>query len=299
MAATRGVRVSVLEETVRVICRDHTTRLETATRPDLVRDFFLRLDTFFESVGATSANALGPAAPPAVEQTPFTNEDVITMVGAGFSKETVVAAIQTHGPDFDTFLQALVALRDAGVDEDIIVAILAAARAAADRAAEVRSGGDSDLPSGDGVYAVVDGTYVPLPPDVIEWRVPFWAGRKTVNGVTTTRLNARVPIVHSAFEMSAPPEMVMVCDRCSSALDYHLVRAHNDDDTREFRVSFQATQGASVLLGGTGDERMLFSGEQIAPGKFRLELPDLDPGDYGFLPPGQSPVTYTFRVVKQ
>ena len=95
--------------------------------------------------------------------------------------------------------------------------------------------------------------------------------------------------------------MVLVCEKCESVLDYDLVLAHDDHDKREFHISFQISERDQTLVarGGTGDERISFGGKSITAGKFRLEFPELKPGDYGFFPPGRASVTYTFQLVER
>ena len=66
--------------------------------------------------------AMGQAAPNAI-----TNSDVISMTKAGIGEQTIILAIQ-HGPDkFDTSPQALIALKGAGVSDQVLNAILASA----------------------------------------------------------------------------------------------------------------------------------------------------------------------------
>ena len=242
----------------------------------------------------------------ASQKDPFTNEDVLTMIKAGFAQETIVEAIRSNEPGFDTSVEGLLALKEAGVGEDLIKEILAAVRAAANVPTE--AGGDigDGLPSEDGVYALVDGAYVPLEVERIEWRSAIFSGRTTVGSLVTTAFNARLPTLHSPFELSGQPEMILVCAECESAFDYHLVLANDEDDKREFRISFQILQGLTevfVARGGTGKEKIEYGGEKLFPGKYKLELTQLAPGDYAFLPPSQGPhpqmaaVMHTFRLI--
>ena len=254
---------------------------------------------------------------PRSQEDPFVNEDVVTMIQAGFAKETIIEAIRSHGRGFDTSVEALIALKNAGVGEDIIVEILAAARAEADLPSVASSEIDDGLPSEDGVYALRDGIYVPLVLEPIEWRsAGFLGGRSERNGLTTIERNARLATLHSPFELSGRPEMILVCWECESAFDYHLVRANDEDDKREFRISFQIIQiqdsrgrwvdGNWVTRGGTGQEKINYAAENLAAGQFKLELPELEPGDYALLPssPGGNPensiesVMHTFRLME-
>lgn len=240
----------------------------------------------------------------------FTNDDVVTMVRAGFSKDTIIAAVRSHGPEFDTSLDGLMMLRDEGVDEDIIREILSAAMAATERAPDVTRPDDAaetddGLPAANGIYARVDGRYVLLAVEPIEWRSAFFAGRTTVGSLTTSRLNARLPGIHSPFVVPTIPDLFLVCDECETGLEYHLVRSHDEEDKREFHVSFQILTGRNetwILQGGQKGARVPFLADRLGAGQFKLNLPPLAPDDYGFLPPsrGGNPqslatsVMYTF-----
>jgi len=57
------------------------------------------------------------------EQTRFTNADLIAMVQAGIEKATIIAAMHTLEPAFDTSAEGLTVLREAGVHDDLILEI--------------------------------------------------------------------------------------------------------------------------------------------------------------------------------
>jgi hypothetical protein len=79
--------------------------------------------------------AMGQAAPNAI-----INSDVISMTKAGIGEQTIILAIQ-HGPaKFDTSPQALIALKAAGVSDQVLNAILATANAKGATSAEGQSG---------------------------------------------------------------------------------------------------------------------------------------------------------------
>ena len=141
---------------------------------------------------------LATAAPivrPPIQGEPFNNGDVLKLVQAGFDSATIVVAIRASDPDFDTSAEALVALKEAGVSEEIIVAILSAAPSRSVPSPPNDEG--ADLPQEIGVYALNDGAYVPLPIEPVEWRSGFFSsGETTIGSLTTTKLNARLPTLH-------------------------------------------------------------------------------------------------------
>ena|SRR2546422_764090 len=60
----------------------------------------------------------------AEQKKPLTNEDVLQMLKAAFEESTVVKLIQGSDASFDTSVSALIALKKAGVSEQIISAML-------------------------------------------------------------------------------------------------------------------------------------------------------------------------------
>jgi hypothetical protein len=57
---------------------------------------------------------------------PLTNDDIIQMVKAGFAEQTILGAIKANDTAFDTSVQGLMALKNAGVSQPITDAVLSA-----------------------------------------------------------------------------------------------------------------------------------------------------------------------------
>jgi hypothetical protein len=80
-------------------------------------------------------------------QKPLTNADVINMTAQGFDATLIVKDIQSSSTDFDTSTQALINLKNAGVDKSVLEAMLAAQSAKPSGAVEAVRGGASTDPS--------------------------------------------------------------------------------------------------------------------------------------------------------
>lgn len=65
-------------------------------------------------------------APFAQTQKPLTNTDIINMTTQGFDAALIVKDIESSSTDFDTSTQALITLKNAGVDKSVLEAMLAA-----------------------------------------------------------------------------------------------------------------------------------------------------------------------------
>ena len=88
------------------------------------------------SVASTAAQALQPA---------ITNDDVIKLVKAGMSDTTILLLIQKSATRFDTSPKALITLKQAGVSETVISAMLSAPQSTAPSAPGMAAGAVSAL----------------------------------------------------------------------------------------------------------------------------------------------------------
>ena len=71
-------------------------------------------------------SVLAGTTPFAQTQKPLSNADIINMTTQGFDAALIVKDIQSSGTDFDTSTQALINLKNAGVDKSVLEAMLAA-----------------------------------------------------------------------------------------------------------------------------------------------------------------------------
>ena len=217
---------------------------------------------------------------------PFTNNDVLEMVRAGFGEETILEAILTNEPGYDTSAEALKALKKAGVGEKIIMAILSAGRVR--RGPSAPSGESDALPAEVGIYVLKDDRYIPLEIEPVEWRSRAFGSVTTSGMVSKTTLKADMETRESPVQLSGSPEFLLVCPEGVTAMEYQLLRAEDNKKGREFRAEFQVLQGGfHVAAGGTRKNRVRFEAEKLAARKFRLKLPELGKGEYAFLPPGK------------
>ncbi len=244
---------------------------------------------------------LSSAAAAQVER--LTNDDVLRMLEAGLGAETIIAAIGSNEPDFDVSVDSLIALKAAGVGDDIIRAMLASVKNAEELSPESDDPSAGDFPAMNGVYAVADGGYVPLPHEPIEWKSGgfFNSGVTRTGGTTRTSRHARLNTLHSPLEVSGLRELLLVCSSCSSAYDYHIIRADEEDDKREFHVSFALLEDRQptgwVIRGGEDAKGIEFTGTRLADGTFLLELPQLSEGEYAVVPPDASPANETTSLL--
>jgi hypothetical protein len=92
---------------------------------------------------------LSAVAAVAQTQKPLTNADVVSMTKDGFAPALIVKAIQSGATDFDVSAQALIELKNAGVDQSVMEAMLTAQGSKPSAATEAAQG--AMTPTGGGV----------------------------------------------------------------------------------------------------------------------------------------------------
>src|SRR6266700_1018761 len=93
---------------------------------------------------------VGPKVCSSQSKKPLGNQDVIDMVKAGLDEKTISKAIETSETTFDTSPQTLILLKNAGVGESILSAMLSGGK-------QKGAASDSDkLPKEVGVYWMKD-----------------------------------------------------------------------------------------------------------------------------------------------
>ena len=93
------------------------------------------------------------------------------------------------------------------------------------------------------------------------------------------------------------------CLEGTSAAEYQLLRLWGKGDRREFRA---VTGGILHESGGAKDNMVEFKYEKVSPRIYKVSVPRLNIGEYGFLAPGAVATAnvaaqgkiYTFRVVE-
>lgn len=210
---------------------------------------------------------------------PFTNADVLQMTKAGFDEQTIIKAVESAAPGFDTSVEALVALKSAGVSEKVIGAMLDASKPKP--VPEATSPSYVNLATEAGVYATVKDTMVEIEPELVAWRGAGFA--TSLFGLLPGETYGQIQGTESPLRLSGPLEFIIRCPEGTSVGEYQLLRLEQKEGQREFLA---VTSGAIHSRSGAEKHRVAFVSEKIAPRTYRVKLADLKKGEYGFLPPG-------------
>lgn len=242
-------------------------------------------------------------APPLTPKT-LSVDDIVKMSKAGISEDVIIQKIKKGGQAFDLSPDQMIELKNAGVNDKVVQAMLdpnkpdVAPAAAATKPA-------SDLPDEMGVYMKRQGdaTWSELMPEVINWKtggyMKSWASNGIVKGDVNGHLNGKT----SSTAASTTTQFMVVAAEGVAITEYQLLKLRENSDNREFRTM---TGGVFHSSGGASRDQVQFTGKKVAPRHFLIELSStLKPGEYGFLPPGAQASTnaagstgkiYSFKV---
>lgn len=251
--------------------------------------------------------APAPGITPAVGRT-LTIDDVIKLSKAGLSEDTIIQKVRSNGQAFDLSTDQLIQLKDAGVSDKVVQAMLdpnpAPAPAAATAAAAKPA---SDLPDEMGIYMRRQGTteWVEVLPEVVNWKTGGVAKSIFSQGIVKGDVNGHLNGKSSTTEATTTTEFMIVSAEGVAITEYQLLKLHENSDNREFRTM---TGGVFHSSGGATKDVVSFDGKKIAPRHYLVELSAaLKSGEYGFLPPGAVGSTnaagstgkiYSFKVLE-
>jgi hypothetical protein len=226
---------------------------------------------------------------------PLTNDDIVQMAKGGFDESTTIAAIDAADTNFDTSVQALLALKAAGVSEKVISAMLAASKkksegtkpAAAAPPPAPAPAANPDVPEDMGVYTKLKGALAEVYAEVVSWKSGGVGKSMLTGGFTKGHVNATVSGPKSKLQLGTPIEFVIKCAEGVTPSEYLLLKLDEKGDRREFRA---VTGGVYHSSGGAEKDAIKFDFQKIAPRTFKILLTGLKKGEYGFLPPGSGSV---------
>jgi hypothetical protein len=226
---------------------------------------------------------LGIASLLAAQQT-LNNEGVIKMMKAGLSEDVIVAAVTSSPGTYDKSADALVALKNAGVGDKIVTAIVS--KSSAPAATAVTAG--STLPKGIdevGVYFKdKSGNWVALMPEVVNFKSGGAMKKFMTNGIVKGDINGHIEGKSAKTQVTLPVVFAVYVSEGIAITEYQIVRLRQQSNSREFR---SVTGGVIHESGGAKRDLIQFQPEKIAPRLYQLTLDQsTGKGEYGIIPPG-------------
>src|SRR5579871_87815 len=184
----------------------------------------------------------------------------------------------------------MVKLKQQGVSDKIMAAMIAkgsggSAAPAASAPSAPAAAADSDLPANMdlGVYFKKSGKWEEMLPEVVNWKTGGVVKSIASAGIVKGDVNGHIQGAHSRNSAASPVEVVIYAPEGAAITEYQLVHLHEQNDSREFRT---VTGGVMHVSGGATRDLIPFEGKKVASRTYRVLLPNLGAGDYGFIPPG-------------
>ena len=273
-----------------------------------------------------------------------TVEDIIKMADAKLGESIIVATIKRNGNPFDLSPDQLVALKKASVSDAVIEIMMDPSRpypppapvkpepahqpisanpppasppnspvdtpAGSTKPPTPPSGAvaaavDSDLPTGVdiGAFYKKGGKWEEMLPEVVNWKTGGVLKHIASAGIVQGDVNGHLPGAHSRNSAASPVEVLIFTPDGTAITEYQLIHLHEQPDSREFRT---VTGGVMHASGGATRDVVPFEGKKVANRIYRVLLPNLGAGEYGFLPPGAFTSAssasigkmYTFRLIE-
>lgn len=236
-------------------------------------------------------------------QEAMNNEGVIKLAKSGLTEELILNVIRQQPGAYNLGATELIALKDAGVSEKIISAMLAKGRpdggatgSPADPSKPSLTGGRTTV-NDPGLFYKKGNEYLELLTEEVTWKTSGAMKNIASAGIVKKDLNGTIPGPSSRNFLQNPMEILISPPKGLTVNAYILLPMRPDKGVREFKVG-PVNQKSGVAKGA-----IPFGVEKVGNNVFRLVLQTpLAPGEYGILAAvpndgiGTS-VMYTFRIL--
>ncbi len=232
-------------------------------------------------------------------QSPMNNEGVVKLVKSGMTEDLILNVIQQQPGSYSFGAEDLVALKDAGVSEKIIGAMLAKSNGqpASDAPGTAATGTGADRlrssMSEPGIYYKKGNEYFELLPEIVEWRTSGALKNFVSAGIVKKDLKGDIPGTSSPNFLTNPMEILLRPPSGTNVNSFLLLPLKQEDGRRQFNV------GPVNRKSGVAKGAIPFGVEKVGDDLYRVVLPtQLGPGEYGFLSaiPAQDSVTETGKM---
>jgi hypothetical protein len=220
------------------------------------------------------------------------NAAVVKLHAAGLSDDLIVQTVASSPGHYDTGIDAMIALKKAGIGDRVISAMVsknANPNGPAPAAAAVPGGPatPAGIPAGVtdvGVYSLnASGGYDDVPSEVVNYKTGGVLKGMASGGLIKGDLNGNINGPSSKLKMNSPATFIIYVMEGQSPNDYQLLRLRANSNSREFRSK---TGGIVHQSSGASRDMVDFDAKKIAPRIYQVVLPvSIGKGEYGFLPP--------------
>ena len=257
-------------------------------------------------LAGASSQANTSAAPP-VQSKLLNNDAIIKMTKAELDEGIILQTVRSQPGDYRTGPDDLIALKNQGVSQTVITAMLARNSGLQQRAApapiEVAPlSVNTDDP---GVYFKnKQGQWEAVGPELVRYRDGGALKSLVTNNIVKKDENGVVSGPKSKLGIAPGTEMMILAPANTDAVEYVILHFRGKSDRREFRV-----KTGNVFHSETGTDRdaLDIPIHKVSQHLFAFTVPhDLQKGEYGVLAPGQAATpgishagkVYTFSITE-
>jgi hypothetical protein len=217
------------------------------------------------------------------------NAAVLKLKDAGLSDDLIAQTVAGSPGHYDTSTDAMIALKQKGISDKIIGAMVnknANPNGPAPTVVMAPSG--PVLPPGvDEVgvyYKDRTGAWVEFKPDIVNYKSGGFLKSIATDGIVKGDKNGHIPGKSAVLELDHPVDVLIYAPEGTAPNEYQLLKLRQNSDNREFRSE---TGGVIHTSSGAERDRKDFTANKIGPRLYTFTLgPETVPGEYGILPPG-------------
>ncbi len=236
------------------------------------------------------------------------NDSIVRMVKAGLAENLVISMVRNQPGKYTMTPDDLVKLKQQGVPDKVLAEMIAKGTGTSSSSLSPSTNafpGDRDVPANldVGLYFKKGGNWEEMLPEVVNWKTGGVIKHLATAGVVKGDVNGHINGAHSRNSTASPLEIFIYAPEGVSITEYQLLHLHENPDSREFRT---VTGGILHESGGTTRDVIPFEGKKVANRMFKILLPKIGAGEYGFLPPEAVSLAkgasigkiYSFRLVE-
>ncbi len=220
------------------------------------------------------------------QQKALDDDAVIKLVKGGLGDDLIVQTINTQPGAYTTGADDLMRLKQAGISDRVLGAMLSKASGAATPIAAA-AGPAPAIAGVDEVgvyYKLSAGAWTQFSPEIINFKSGGVLKAIASQGIVKQDKNGHIPGKTAKMALTRQSDILLYVPEGTSPEEYQLIKLRQNSDNREFR-----SETGGVFHNSTGAQRdaKSFTTVKLAPRMYQLTLSaDLPVGEYGILPPG-------------
>ena len=228
------------------------------------------------------------------------NDSVMKMAKAGLGDDLIIQTINTQPGQYVVDANALVVLKNGGVSDRVITAMINKGRKQITNVQE-KPIEISDVNEIGVYYKDHTGKWIAIEPEIVHIKSGGFIKSTVTHGIIKEDRNGHLNGRESKLALKCPIEILIYVPEGVTANEYDFLRFRIHSDNREFRV---LTGGVFHSTGGADRDEVKFTPVKTAPHTYQFTVDQSTAGgEYGILPPGTGNVTnggkiYTFAIVE-